>query len=66
MSELNGIAGATASDAGAARRSAVIAALELIKADVGAGGRTGSYLDDHMDSLGQYADRIQAAVKPSE
>lgn len=67
MSELNRIAGADASDTGAARRAAVVAAMELIKADVGAGGaRAGSALGGHMDNLGQYADRIQAAVIPSE
>lgn len=67
MSDLNGIAGADVGDTGAARRAAVIAAMELIKADVGAGGaRAGSALAGHMDNLGQFADRIQAAVKPSE
>lgn len=65
MSELNGIHSVGKSNEEHARRSAVVAALELIKADVGAGGE-GSWLETHMDNLGKYADQIQAAVKPSE
>ncbi|MFA1562567.1 hypothetical protein [Aliivibrio fischeri] len=46
------------------RNAAVAAALELIKAEIGQSGSK-VLLEVHLDSLSEYADKIEAALNKS-